>query len=83
MIAADEFLEYARVFATDRDYYGTARRFLREAEKKVTICCWISMYRVRRKSRRNCLSGEHLRIATGPQDPGIAAAGAAERTPTR
>jgi guanylate kinase len=29
MIAADEFLEYARVFG---DYYGTARRFLREAE---------------------------------------------------
>ena len=30
MIAADEFLEYAKVF--ERDYYGTARRFLRQAE---------------------------------------------------
>jgi guanylate kinase len=29
MIAADEFLEYAEVFG---NYYGTARRFLREAE---------------------------------------------------
>ena len=42
MIAADEFLEYANVFgnkpesitmlATDGHYYGTARRFLRQAE---------------------------------------------------
>jgi len=31
MIAADEFLEYAEVFGK---YYGTARRFLREAEQK-------------------------------------------------
>lgn len=31
MIAADEFLEYATVFG---DYYGTARRFLREAENQ-------------------------------------------------
>ena len=34
MIAADEFLEYARVFGNDGDYYGTARRFLREAEAR-------------------------------------------------
>src|SRR5712671_4828085 len=31
MIAADEFLEYATVFG---NYYGTARRFLREAENR-------------------------------------------------
>jgi guanylate kinase len=31
MIAADEFLEYANVFG---NYYGTARRFLREAESR-------------------------------------------------
>jgi len=31
MIAADEFLEYASVFG---NYYGTARRFLREAEAR-------------------------------------------------
>jgi len=31
IIAADEFLEYANVFG---NYYGTARRFLREAETK-------------------------------------------------
>jgi guanylate kinase len=31
MIAADEFLEYAEVFG---NYYGTARRFLREAENR-------------------------------------------------
>ena len=31
MIAADEFLEHATVFG---DYYGTARRFLREAENQ-------------------------------------------------
>jgi len=30
MIRRDEFLEYAKVF--ERDYYGTARRFLREAQ---------------------------------------------------
>jgi len=30
MIAADEFLEYAKVF--EKDYYGTSKRFLREAE---------------------------------------------------
>lgn len=30
MIRRDEFLEYARVF--DVDYYGTAKRFLRQAE---------------------------------------------------
>jgi len=33
MIAADEFLEYARVFSRDGDYYGTAKVFLREAEQ--------------------------------------------------
>lgn len=33
MIAADEFLEYAKVFGNDGNYYGTAWRFLREAEK--------------------------------------------------
>jgi guanylate kinase len=32
MIAADEFLEYANVFGNDGNYYGTARRFLRQAE---------------------------------------------------
>src|SRR6478609_28778 len=31
MIAKDEFLEYANVFG---NYYGTARRFLREAQKE-------------------------------------------------
>ncbi len=31
MIAADEFLEYATVFG---NYYGTARRFLRDAENR-------------------------------------------------
>ena len=31
MIAADEFLEYANVFG---NYYGTAKRFLREAEAR-------------------------------------------------
>src|SRR6266481_2904878 len=31
MIAADEFLEYATVFG---NYYGTARRFLNEAENR-------------------------------------------------
>src|SRR5260370_15311805 len=31
MIAADEFLEHAEVFG---NYYGTARRFLREAEAR-------------------------------------------------
>jgi guanylate kinase len=31
MIAADEFLEYANVFG---NYYGTAKRFLREAEER-------------------------------------------------
>lgn len=31
MIAADEFLEHAKVF--EKHYYGTARRFLREAEQ--------------------------------------------------
>jgi guanylate kinase len=34
MIRKDEFLEYAEVFGTGTDYYGTARRFLREAEQK-------------------------------------------------
>jgi len=34
MVAADEFLEYAKVFGTDGDYYGTARRFLRESEER-------------------------------------------------
>jgi len=34
MIAAGEFLEYAKVFGTDGDYYGTARRFLRESEER-------------------------------------------------
>jgi guanylate kinase len=33
MIANEEFLEYAKVFGSDGDYYGTARRFLRESEK--------------------------------------------------
>jgi len=34
MIEADEFLEFARVFGNDGKYYGTAQRFLREAEKQ-------------------------------------------------
>jgi guanylate kinase len=33
MVKRDEFLEYARVFG---NYYGTARRFLREAEQRGT-----------------------------------------------
>jgi len=36
MIAADEFLEHADVFGNEKvrgEYYGTARRFLREAEE--------------------------------------------------
>jgi guanylate kinase len=32
MIRDDEFLEHAEVF--EKDYYGTARRFLREAEQR-------------------------------------------------
>ena len=34
MIEADEFLEFARVFGNDGKHYGTARQFLREAEKR-------------------------------------------------
>jgi guanylate kinase len=37
MIGAGEFLEYARVFGTKKEggnYYGTAKRFLREAEQR-------------------------------------------------
>ncbi len=37
MIAADEFLEYAEVFGNEKvrgEYYGTAWRFLREAEAR-------------------------------------------------
>jgi guanylate kinase len=37
MIAADEFLEYAEVFGNEKvrgEYYGTARRFLHEAEAR-------------------------------------------------
>ncbi len=37
MIAADKFLEYAEVFGDEKvrgEYYGTARRFLREAEAR-------------------------------------------------
>ncbi|SRR6266478_4997011 len=37
MIAAGEFLEYAEVFGNEKvrgEYYGTARRFLREAEAR-------------------------------------------------
>ena len=33
MIAANKFLEYAKVFGNDGDYYGTASRFLQDAEK--------------------------------------------------
>ena len=44
MIAADEFLEYANVFG---NYYGTARRFLREAAELaslggLTIRTWLT-----------------------------------------
>ena len=35
MIGKDEFLEYANVFG---NYYGTARRFLREAEEEGKTC---------------------------------------------
>jgi guanylate kinase len=34
MIASGEFLEYAKVFGNDGKYYGTASRFLREAETR-------------------------------------------------
>jgi guanylate kinase len=34
MIGANEFLEHAQVFGNRGNYYGTARRFLQEAEQK-------------------------------------------------
>jgi guanylate kinase len=34
MVEADEFLEHAKVFGNAGNYYGTARRFLCEAEKR-------------------------------------------------
>jgi guanylate kinase len=34
MIRDDEFLEHANVFGSQGNYYGTARRFVREAEEK-------------------------------------------------
>jgi guanylate kinase len=34
MIRDDEFLEHANVFGNHGNYYGTARRFVREAEEK-------------------------------------------------
>jgi len=34
MIEAGEFLEYARVFGNDGDYYGTAKRALLESEQR-------------------------------------------------
>ena len=51
MVRKDEFLEHADVFG---NYYGTARRFLREAEQEASkICCWTSMCRARRRSSAN------------------------------
>ena len=46
MIEADEFLEYAEI---DGNFYGTARRFLREARSVATICCSISTCKGRRR----------------------------------
>jgi guanylate kinase len=34
MVREDEFLEHATVFGKQGNYYGTARRFLRDAEKR-------------------------------------------------
>lgn len=34
MVQGDEFLEHAKVFGSQGNYYGTARRFLRDAEQK-------------------------------------------------
>ncbi len=43
----DEFLEHAEVFG---NYYGTAKRFLREAVRPAaTICCSTSTCRARRR----------------------------------
>jgi guanylate kinase len=34
MVRADEFLEHAKVFGNQGNYYGTARRFLNDAQQK-------------------------------------------------
>jgi guanylate kinase len=34
MVSADKFLEHAKVFGNKGNYYGTARRFLQDAEQK-------------------------------------------------
>jgi guanylate kinase len=34
MVQADEFLEHAKVFGNQGNYYGTARRFLQDAERR-------------------------------------------------
>ena len=72
MMRRDEFLEYADVFG---NYYGTARRFLREAEEEgKDLLLDIDVQGAAPDQAKASRSGEHLHPAARSQDPGVAAA---------
>ncbi len=72
MIAADEFLEYADVFG---NYYGTARRFLREAETRGNdLLLDIDVQGASQIKQRDSGGGEHLYSSARPGEAGMAVA---------
>ena len=72
MIAADEFLEYANVFG---NYYGTARRFLRQAEASGNdLLLDIDVQGAAQIKKKTPGGGEHLHSSAGPGEAGMAVA---------
>ncbi len=72
MIDADEFLEYADVFG---NYYGTARRFLREAEEHGhDLLLDIDVQGASQIMRRIPRCGQHLYSSAGLGDSGASIA---------
>src|ERR1035441_10141862 len=63
MIVGDEFLEYAKVFGNDGNYYGTARRFLREAV--AAVVAFAAQNRDALRGKRREALGQELHHAVG------------------
>ena len=78
MIRDDEFLEHAEVFG---NYYGTARRFLREAEQNGRdLLLDIDVQGAAQIQRQTPRRHQHLHSASGSQDAGRTFAQAQRRS---
>ena len=72
MIGEDEFLEYADVYG---NYYGTARRFLREAQNEGTdLLLDIDVQGAAQIKAKIPARAQHLRVAAQSRNSGMALA---------